>query len=116
VTVHAVCPAAAAGDWRVTWAVHNDGPMPISLEAAWVPHGRFRGEGRMPLALTVEPAHDARIELMVHAEEPAGAVVENAFLIVRSPGWRIFTRMRVQFARDGSPRPIVELVTTQRLR
>ena len=81
------------------------------LESAWVPHGRFRGEGRLNFA----PARalPLSLEMTVHAEEAPGTVVENAFLILRLSGWRVFVRMRVEFDPSGVPRPIPELVTLQ---
>jgi hypothetical protein len=103
--------------WRATWLVHNAGPDALEVEAAWIPHGRFRGDGRLPLAGQV--AHDTSRELQfsVTASETPGTVVENAFLIVRvrvqRNAWRIFVRMRIEFDADAVPVPVVEAVTTQ---
>jgi hypothetical protein len=102
---------AGAGVWRITWRVDNFGP-PLGLESAWVPHGRFRGQGRLnfapprPLPLS--------LEMLVHADEGPGTLVENTFLILRlSTRWRVFVRMRVEFDTDAVPHPIPELVTLQ---
>ena len=110
VTVESVQPAGARL-WRIGWRVENVGP-PMDIESAWVPHGRFRGQGRVnfspprPLPLS--------LEILVHADEPPGSVVENTFLILRlSTGWRVFVRMRVAFDADAVPHPIPELVTLQ---
>ena len=110
------CVHAAPGGWRVTWRIHNEGPRPIALEAAWVPHGRFRGEGRVPLARRLEPGQATAVDLTVQSHEVPGTVVENAFLILRTWKWRIFVRMRVEFDDASKPGPMVELVTVQRLR
>jgi hypothetical protein len=49
--------------------------------------------------------------------EPAGTVVENAFLILRvlwgDRPWRIFARLRVVFDQHGVPENSTEVITTQ---
>ncbi len=49
--------------------------------------------------------------------EPPGAVVENAFLILRvlerSREWRVLVRLTVTFDRDGAPTTTTELITCQ---
>jgi hypothetical protein len=109
--------AAGDGRWQVSWLVTNDGPESLALEAVWIPHGRFRGEGRMPLSVGVDPGRSAQLTFSVTAREEAGTSVENAFLILRgiSEGraWRIFTRMRIEFDAQASPRPVIELITVQ---
>jgi hypothetical protein len=114
------CQREGAGDrWNLGVEVANDGSKPITLEEAWIPHGRFRGDGRQALSESVAPGASASLEFVVRADEPAGTVVENAFLILRArindSAWRIFSRMRVEFAEDGAPMPIVESVTSQSL-
>jgi hypothetical protein len=98
------------GVWQVTWKLAGQDV----LESAWVPHGRFRGEGR----LTLSPAQALPLSLTmtVHADEPPGTVVENAFLILVLSGWRVFVRMRVEFDSQAVPNPIPELVTLQSTR
>ena len=112
------CVATADPDeWRCTWMVSNSSDAPLNLAEAWVPHGRFRGEGRVALGLTVEPGQTAPITLRIRTVEPSGAIVENAFLILRATcaagEWRIFVRMSVQF--EPEPRPRCMLISTQRL-
>ena len=103
------------GNWLVAWEVTNLSDEPLVLEDAWVPHGRFRGDGHTPLDVHIDPGQSSRITLTVTAHEPAGTVVENAFLILRvSRRWRVFARMRVVFD-AAMPRPIVEAVTLQSL-
>jgi hypothetical protein len=118
-----VVDCRAAGDqpgrWRVTWLVHNDEPEALEMDNAWLPHGQFRGDGRMPLALRAAGGASARLELAVAASEAAGTVVHNAFLILQVSGrgraWRVFARMRVEFDAQARPRPIVEVLTSQSL-
>jgi hypothetical protein len=105
--------------WRVTWRLHNRGGAPLSVESAWVPHGRFRGESRLTLepARHIGPGQSTELELLVHAQEAPGTVVENTFLILlvvaQQAKWRVFTRMRVEFEPDGTPRPVPEVLTLQ---
>jgi hypothetical protein len=113
IAVEACQPLPAKGQWRVAWRISNPGGESLRLVDAWVPHGRFRGEGHIPLAATVEPGESSVVELNVSAEEPPGSVVENAYLILLSPPWRLFARMRVEFDADASPMPIVETLTFQ---
>ena len=106
-----------AGRWRVSWLIRNDEPEPIELHSAWIPHGRFRGDGRLPLALRVAGHGSERLELAVVAAEPPETVVRNAFLILQVSGnrgaWRVFARMRIEFDAQAQPRPVVEVVTSQ---
>jgi hypothetical protein len=103
--------------WRVTWLITNEGSDPLALQAAWIPHGRFRGDGRLPLSGDLPAESSRRLSFDVTAAEPPGTVVENAFLILRvdyaGQPWRIFTRMRVEFSSTGAPTPVVEVVTQQ---
>jgi hypothetical protein len=105
------------GHWQVTWTVHNNGPESLALEAAWIPHGRFRGEGRMPLSGSLDAGAMMPLHFVVSAAESSGTVVENAFLILRvmhdGQAWRIFTRMRIEFDAQAVPTPVIELITTQ---
>ncbi len=90
----------------------------LHLEDAWVPHGRFRGEGHVTLDVQVPTGGETIVELTVSAAEAPGTVVENAFLILRLSGqsqaWRVFARMRVEFS-ASSMLPVVEVVTAQGL-
>ena len=109
---------SAPGRWRVEWRLTNLLHEPLSLQDAWLPHGRFRGDGHMPQDLRIAPGSDHYLGLFVRAEEAPGTVVENAFLILQvrtsQQGWRVFARMKVVFA-DGVPMPSVEAVTVQPL-
>jgi hypothetical protein len=97
------------------WRISNLGHDPMSLKDAWVPHGRFRGNGHVTLNTNVHPGESALIELYVSASEPPGTVVQNAYLILRTPAGRLFARMRVDFDAGGVPHPVVEMLTTQSL-
>ncbi|MBV9582141.1 MAG: hypothetical protein JO057_26455 [Chloroflexi bacterium] len=110
-------PAAEAGHWEVTWLVHNDADEPVQLEDAWIPHGRFRGPGHVRLSVRIEPRTAGRVHSSVAADEPAGTIVRNAFLILRAScgqaRWRIFARMRVEFGPGGRAWPVLENVSLQ---
>jgi hypothetical protein len=106
--------------WTAAWLLHNAGAQPLELEAAWIPHGRFRGDGRLPLAVVIDPGASHELEFAVTAEEPPGTIVENAFLILRvrvsGAAWRVFVRMRIEFDPAAVPVPVVETITTQSLK
>ena len=107
------------GRWQVAWLVHNDEPEALEIHNAWIPHGRFRGDGRIPLTVRVDRGGSARLEFPVASAEAGGTVVRNAFLILEASAsghaWRVFARMRVEFDTQARPWPIVEVVTSQSL-
>ncbi len=113
-------PAGEPGRWRANWIVHNAESDPLELQAAWIPHGRFRGDGRLDLAGQVEPHASRELEFTVTADEEPGTRFENAFLILRVElqrrAWRVFVRMRIEFDADAVPTPVVEAVTRQSLK
>ena len=117
ISVASCTPGSDPGRWLVCWLVVNEGDDVLRLEDAWVPHGRFRGEGHVPLDVLVSPSSSMRLELEVAVDEPPGTVVSNAFLVLRvlsgEDSWRIFARMRIEFGPGGAPVPIVENVTVQ---
>ena len=81
------CPAqagAARGQWLVEWVVRNLGREPLRLLAARAPHGKFRSD-ELDLASMpdLSPDEGTRLQLLVSCDEPDGAVIENAFLILR---------------------------------
>jgi hypothetical protein len=57
--------------------------------------------------------------MSVACNEPAGAVIENGFLILSvewlDKQWRIFVRLRVIINEEGVPETATELITTQRV-
>jgi len=95
----------------VTWSITNSSDAELVLDDAWAPHGRFRGEGHVPLGVTLTPGASFDLALDVTSDAPLGSVVKNAFLILRVSGYRVFTRMRIEFAASGMT-PIIESVTT----
>jgi len=103
--------------WRVGWRLTNLLREPLLLQDAWVPHGRFRGEGHIALHTSLAAGADHDLALNVLADEAPGTVVENAFLIVQmrsaTQGWRVFARMKVVFG--DVPTPTIEAVTAQPL-
>jgi hypothetical protein len=114
------CTPEGPGAWRFRWHVSSSSREPLRVEEAWLPHGRFRGEGHVPTDLSLEPngGLPAVLELRVSCSEAPGTVVANAFLILRvrsaTAAWRVFARMRVEFD-ASSVRPVVEVVTAQAL-
>ena len=107
---------ADGAGWRIGWDITNLGNEALVIEDAWVPHGRFRGEGHVTLETAIRRGGTTRVELKINSQEAPGTVVENAFLILRvSRRWRVFARMRIEFEPDGAPRPVVENVTAQSL-
>jgi hypothetical protein len=117
IEVAACRPAASVGRWRVTWTVHNDSSDVLSLEEAWVPHGRFRGDGHVPVVAALAPGERYDLSLEVTSAEAPGTVVENAYLIVRAAlgmtPVRLFARMRVVFDQHAQAQPAVETLTAQ---
>ncbi len=104
--------------WVVGWFIHNLGDQPLQILTAQCPHGRFRG-GKKELADFPElmPGKTAHLELPVTCNEPAGAVVENAFLILqakwRDQLWRILIRLTITFDEQGAPKGKTQVITTQ---
>jgi hypothetical protein len=107
------------GRWLFEWRIQNLTEKPIKFLTARCPHGQFRSDERF-----FDPPRDAAagrnatIEMPVVCDEPAGAVVENAFLILttewRADKWRIFVRLRVVVDQEGVPGTAAALITTQR--
>jgi hypothetical protein len=108
------------GRWQFQWRIQNLTEQPIRFLAAWCPHGQFRSEERFfDPPLQAAAGKTATIEMPVRCDEPAGAVVENAFLILttewRTYKWRIFVRLRVMVDEEGIPGTAAALITTQRV-
>lgn len=113
-------PAQVPGRWLVTWRIENLGQQPLRILAARLPHDRFRTEeqGLVPAPM-LSGRESAQLELPVECHEPPGAVVENAFLILRvlslEEPWRVFARLRVAFDDEGGPQATTEVVTVHRM-
>jgi len=111
-------PGAVPDEWLATWRVANIGPRPLVLQAAWLPHGRFRGERRdLVPPPRLLPGESTELELPVRCREAPGTVVENAFVILSAlwgdEPWRILARLEVAFDGAGAPRNACVLITTQ---
>ena len=109
-----------SGRWLFGWRIQNLTEQRIKFLAARCPHGKFRSNERFfDPPLHAAPGKNATIEMSVLCDEPAGAVVENAFLIllVERPQakWRLFVRFRVTIGQQGEPATATELITTQRV-
>jgi hypothetical protein len=106
--------------WLFGWRIQNLTGQPIKFLAARCPHGQFRSEERFfDPPLQAAAGKTATIEMPVLCDERAGAVVENAFLILstewREDKWRIFVRLRVMVDVEGIPGTAAALITTQRV-
>lgn len=106
-----------AEGWRVTCRLENRDARSVRVIGSRLPHGRFRGPERAH-DLALEPGAEARLELEVRCAEPAGSVIENAFLILRvavdGEPWRLLARLTVRVDAEGAPIPTVEVLTSQR--
>lgn len=108
------------GRWLFEWRIQNLTEKPIKFLTARCPHGQFRSEERFfDPPFQAAAGRNATIEMPVLCDEPAGAVVENGFLILttewREDKWRIFVRLRVMVDEDGRPGTVAVLITTQRV-
>ena len=109
---------AGIGWWLFAWRVQNLADQPLKFLAARCPHGQFRSAERIfdpPLQANAGRAET--IEMSVHCNEPAGAAIENGFLILLvewlSNRWRIFVRLRVTINQRGIPETTTALITAQ---
>jgi hypothetical protein len=106
--------------WLFGWRIQNLTEQPIKFLAARCPHGQFKSAERvLDPPLQAAPGRAATIEMSVSCNEPAGAVIENGFLILSvewlDKQWRIFGRLRVIINEEGEPETTTELITTQRV-
>jgi hypothetical protein len=111
--------AAQSGQWIVSWRLRNEAAEPLTIDAAWLPHGQFRGdrtELRPPLSLP--PGQAAELDLPVHWDETA-ARIENAFLILtvhwRGEPWQILARLTIEVGSDAGPDAQPQNMTVQRV-
>jgi hypothetical protein len=109
-----------SGRWLFGWLIQNLTEQPIKFLAARCPHGQFKSAERFfDPPLEAAAGKTATIEMPVFCDEPAGAVIENGFLILLvewlDKRWRIFVRLRVTINQQGVPETATELITTQRV-
>lgn len=109
-----------AGIWVTRWRGRNDGENPLLLLGVYFPHSQFKSEERRfdpPIALG--PGECAEFDAKVVCREAAGAIIENAFLIVSAVclerPWRIFVRFRVIVNSLGEPESSTQSITAQRV-
>jgi hypothetical protein len=108
----------AADAWRVTWEIGNRGELPITILAAWKPHGRFRAaELAFDPPYRLEPGETTTLELAVACAGEPGEVVENCFLILRvlwgEAPWRVLTRLTLHYDAERNLTIVPEVTTTQ---
>lgn len=109
-----------SGRWLFGWLIQNLTEQPIKFLAARCPHGQFKSAERFfDPPLQAAAGKTATIEMPVFCDEPAGAVIENGFLILLvewlDKQWRIFVRLRVTINQQGVPETATQLITTQRV-
>jgi hypothetical protein len=113
-------PEEGKGNWKILWRIANLNSQPLELRAVRLPHGQFKSaERRFEPAIGLAVKQDAQFQVLVHCDEPAGLVTENAFLIFQGiwvgEPWRIFARVRVTANSAGTPAATTEWITTQRV-
>ena len=106
--------------WHILWELENLGSAVLTIVSLRMPHGQFKSaEHCFAPALELAAGSGTQFTILVHCDEPAGLVTENAFVIFhcqwRSEAWRIFVRTRVTVAADGAPETATELITTQKV-
>jgi hypothetical protein len=111
---------AGSDRWFFGWRIQNLTQQPTKFLAARCPHGKFRsGERIFDPPLYAAGGKNATIEMPVLCNEPAGTIVENAFLILLvewlETSWRLFVRLRVTINEKGEPETVTELITTQQV-
>ena len=111
---------AAAKVWNIRWQVDNLGGDALEIYTVRLPHGQFRSdEQRFAPPLELAGGESKEFQSLVHCQEPAGLVTENAFAIFncqwRGEAWRILVRLRVTVKANGEPETATELITTQKI-
>ena len=111
---------AATSGWNILWELENLGSAALTIVSVRMPHGQFKSaEQCFAPALELAAGAGTQFTILVHCDEPAGLVTENAFVIFhcqwRGEAWRIFVRIRVIMKADGKPQTATELITTQKV-
>src|SRR5207247_10868936 len=88
-----------SGRWLFGWRIQNLTERPINFLAARCTHGKFRSDERIfDPRLHATAGNNATIEMSVLCDEPAGTIVEKAFLILwgewLDASWGLFVRFR----------------------
>src|SRR5262249_2446549 len=105
--------------WLLSCPIRICQQHPIKFLAAGCPQGKFRSDEEIfDPPLHALAGKNATIEMSVLCDEPAGSIVENAFLILLvewlEASWRLFVRFRVTIDQQGEPETATELITTKR--
>ena len=108
------------GGWHIAWRIRNLEKDAITVQAARLPHGRFKSEERrFANGLAIPRDMSVTLDFAVDCRESPGSVVDNAFLILEvnrlQVSWRIFVRFKVAFNEAGEPETKTELTTVQRV-
>ena len=111
---------AATSGWNILWELENLGPAALTIVSVRMPHGQFKSaEQCFAPALELAAGAGTQFTILVHCDEAAGLVTENAFVIFysqwRGEAWRIFVRIRVIMKANGKPQTATELITTQKV-
>ena len=73
-----------SGQWTAFWRIQNSDGHPLEIKSVWLPHDRFySGRHTFDPSLKLGPKEAADLQLLVECQEPAGSVVENAFVILQ---------------------------------
>ena len=112
--------AAMTAGWNILWELENLGAAALTVISARLPHGQFRSaEHWFAPALELAAGASKQFTILVHCDEPAGLVTENAFVIFHcqwhGEAWRFFVRIRVTVTADGAPETATELITAQKV-
>ena len=98
------------GRWQASWRLRAVDD-PVQVLEAWLPHDHFhRPRWRFNPPLIVD---DVLLEAEVACQDLPGSVIENAFLILRTPDRRVFARLTIVVDGAGVPRQQCEAVTVQ---
>ena len=105
--------------WQIGWRLKNRGSRRLRIQAVLLPHGQFKcDEIAFAPAIDLKAHEETQFQTPVRCDEPAGGVIDNAFVIFYviwlSKPWRVFARVRVVVTFDGKPQATTELITTQR--
>ena len=117
VTVEPIAVTRGAPDsWKVRWRITNEGDEALHLTKIAAPHGKFRSpDHAIDVGLSAGGSFEP--QLVIASAEPAGAEIENTFLIVTAEtgakAWRILARMRVRVDADGVPHAMTERIDVQ---
>ena len=106
--------------WSIAWLVRNLGQSPLRILSVRLPHGQFKSEERhFEPAMDLNGGEELQFRTFVRFDKPAGAVTENAFVILYvtwlGEPWRIFVRLRVVVQSDGKLEAAAESITTHKV-